>query len=550
LNIDFQFSSSPSKGPVGVVGKVFLSLFFAIFLAAGLFIAWDMGSKLQRSLQTIGWKATPCTIVSATIAEKAPYTAVVSYSYSVNERDYRGNVVKVGYKGSVDYYDAQNIVDQFSAGRQTVCRVNPANAGDAVLQTPSVFSVLQLLFPMAFVLVGAGGIYFIWRPLQSNGQIQLRHPKTIQALVCGGFFIGGLVLLGLGLSFLNRYLSARQWVAVPCTIVHSSVGSHTSSSRHGSSTTYSVDVLYRYTFNGHKLRSSRYELNNSSSSDYDDKRATSDALNKNRHQTCYVNPTDPADAVLDRGFSFVIPAMGGFSLIMLLIGGGGLWSLVNSARRDHQKKLAQLRSPERRGPADLHPQYSVRAQFLSGLVVALIWNGFVSVFVFVIVQSWLRGHGEIFPTIFISVFVLIGFGLLIQAVGKIRLLSLPAVQMKLSKHPIAMGEPIELRWQLTDSSNRIKRLQMRFARFDVSESAKHQPLRRLATAWSQDLIETEKRVEIQTGRVNFTIPASAIAAQTTAVRLWGILLIAEMDKPPQLQLEFPVQVTEGPRATR
>jgi hypothetical protein len=96
-------------------------------------------------------------------------------------------------------------------------------------------------------------------------------------------------------------------------------------------TTYSVDILYRYEVNGREYRSNRYSFMGGSSSGYDGKAEVVRQYPPGQRATCYVNPGNPTDAVLVRGFT---PLMwfGLLPLAFLLAGGFGL---VHSASNPH-----------------------------------------------------------------------------------------------------------------------------------------------------------------------------------------------------------------------
>ncbi|GEM_PF-3667611 len=64
MNNTPQFQSSGS--PTGPAGKLFLSLFFLVFFAAGSFFVFLMGRDLVRNAQTWTWKQTDCEIVAST----------------------------------------------------------------------------------------------------------------------------------------------------------------------------------------------------------------------------------------------------------------------------------------------------------------------------------------------------------------------------------------------------------------------------------------------------------------------------------------------------
>jgi hypothetical protein len=102
--------------------------------------------------------------------------------------------------------------------------------------------------------------------------------------------------------------------------VQAKVATHVSHGKHGDSTTYSVDVLFRYSYLGQSHDSSRYMLSNFSDGDHNSKSATVNYLNRNRHQTCYVNPSDPDDAVIDRSYHSILLILPGMGLVFGLIG--------------------------------------------------------------------------------------------------------------------------------------------------------------------------------------------------------------------------------------
>src|SRR5690349_6875742 len=58
-----------SKGPVGVGGKLFLSLVFLIFFGAGTLFVWLVARDSLRGLQTLRWKPTQCEIISSGVRE-------------------------------------------------------------------------------------------------------------------------------------------------------------------------------------------------------------------------------------------------------------------------------------------------------------------------------------------------------------------------------------------------------------------------------------------------------------------------------------------------
>src|SRR5262245_9530536 len=111
--------------------------------------------------------------------------------------------------------------------------------------------------------------------------------------------LGGVLCYFFFVRPAQRILAARTWQEVPCTIVESSVQTH--SDEDGS--TYSVNVVFTYSVDGSEYRSDRYKFMGGSSSGYDSKAKVVAALPAGTRTTCWVNPADPTDAVVNRGFT-------------------------------------------------------------------------------------------------------------------------------------------------------------------------------------------------------------------------------------------------------
>jgi hypothetical protein len=158
----------------------------------------------------------------------------------------------------------------------------------------------------------------------------------------------------------------------------------------------------------------------------------------NRHPpgtraVCYVNPKDPTEAVLERGFTNAL-WFGLIPLVFVLVGAGGVIFSLRSARR------ARLEAPTSRwlpttsaplsrgkswtpssaatagGPVVLRPSVSPALKLIGVVCFAALWNGIVSVFVFQALKGWQQGRLDWFLTIFLIPFVLIGV-VLIGAAG-------------------------------------------------------------------------------------------------------------------------------------
>ncbi len=310
------------------------SLFFLFFFGMGSFIGWFAIQEFGRVLNQRSWAKAPCRIVSSEIREQSnnevPFVFTVDYCYEHAGHSYSGSKYRRDYSGSHEYSQAQALVREYSAGADLFCYVNPDNPSEAVLRRDSLLSGLVTLLPLLFVLIGAGGIYFLWRrprrkteePVALSAIPQSSTRKTQYVLV-GMFGVcvlaGALLLYPLGIKPVARTLAAASWVATPCKILRAEVRQDSDDER----ITFSVYILYQYEFNGQTYKCDRYAFVTDSSGIYQSEDRIVKQYRAAANPVCYVNPDDPSDAVLQRGFHPKLLRVL-FLLALLLIGVGGL----------------------------------------------------------------------------------------------------------------------------------------------------------------------------------------------------------------------------------
>src|SRR5262245_1994490 len=139
-------------------------------------------------------------------------------------------------------------------------------------------------------------------------------------------FFGLFLLAGLGASYLilwkpwSTWISSRFWQATPCTVVSSQVASSSDSD----GTTYRVDITYTYVVDGGgELPGSNYDFMKVSSSGRESKAAIVAQYPPGTQTTCWVNPKNATESVLNRDFSWAY-LLGLFPLIFVAVGGGGV----------------------------------------------------------------------------------------------------------------------------------------------------------------------------------------------------------------------------------
>ncbi len=127
------------------------------------------------------------------------------------------------------------------------------------------------------------------------------------------------MLYPLGIKPVARTIAAASWVATPCKVLRAEVRQHDNDER----ITFSVYILYQYEFNGQTYRCDRYAFVTESSGICQSEARIAEQYRAAVNPVCYVNPNDPSEAVLKRGFHpKLLRAF--FLLALLLIGVGGL----------------------------------------------------------------------------------------------------------------------------------------------------------------------------------------------------------------------------------
>lgn len=264
----------------------------------------------------------------------------------------------------------------------------------------------------------------------------------------------------------STWLSARSWEETPCRIVSSQVTE--SSGSDGS--TYKVDVTYTYVVEGGEITGSRYDFMNVSSSGYDGKAAVVARYPVGTRATCWVNPENRTESVLNRDFSLTY-LLGLFPLIFVAVGGGGIIWAVSSWRKKPPGQAAGpsglrpspfgVEVPADAGqPRVLKPQLSPVGKLVGLIFLALFWNGIVSVFVWFAYDGWRTGNPEGCLIAFLVPFVLIGLLLIYGVFRQFLVLFNPRLELTLSRGGLAPGESALLQWKIDGKAERVTRLKI------------------------------------------------------------------------------------------
>ncbi len=445
-----------SRKPAGIAGRLGATLFFAFFLALGLFFLVMIGKSVVEMIGTRAWTPVPAVILTSGVTEtnhsEDHYAAGVSYRYEWEGRTLISTNLTTGNSRHARYHQAADKIADFPPGATTTCYVDPKNPSRAVLRQGTPWIALFGFIPLIFVLIGAGGIYGTWRPERLRKSPVSRTPRRgFSPRLFGGLFL----LIGLALLFAwvipgtLKALDSSRWIQTPCKIVSSRVGTNASSD----GDTHFVDILYRYTFEGREYTSDRYNIVGGSSSGRAGKADIVKKYPRGSQAVCYVNPARPREAVLRPGIT-PMALLGLIPLAFVAVGIAVLaWSRRVSPGEAAEAALAGRPAAPGRTAGPL-------AKFLGFLAAALFWNGIVSVFVWQAVLGFQRGRPDWLLTLFMVPFVLIGLGLIGAVFYAALALANPRCRFTVNPPAAFPGGEFEVSWTFHGAVHRIRRLRI------------------------------------------------------------------------------------------
>jgi hypothetical protein len=527
---------------MGLGGRIGLTLFFGVFFAMGSVFTGFLVRDAVNALRSRTWPTADAEILASSVEMGADdYRFAVRYRYQYDGRSYESTIFQERYNGGDNYARPQQLVARYPVGSKVRCYVNPAHPAEAMLALRSPWIALAIPFPLIFVAIGLGGMWFAWRrtkpdnaaPTPISSTRRSLNSNRVGVVFCAIFaVIGAALFYFLTVRTFLKVQAARSWPTVPCVVESSRVKSHDSDD----GTTYSADILYRYQVAGREYRSNRFSFMGGSSSGYDGKAAVVRQYPPGRRTECFVNPANPNDAVLVRGFT---PMMW-FGLIPLAFLLFGTFGLVHFARGGATTMPAMAT-----GPATLKPKTSPGTKLLGMILIAAFWNGIVSVFVTQAVKGWQRGHPDYFLTIFMIPFVLVGLGL-IGGIGYCLLaLFNPRVRLTIGSRQIPVGGAVDLQWQMSGRATKLRRLEIVL---EGREEATYQ--RGTTTVTDKEVfttipvLDTTNPWDMQSGRARLMIPPGTMhtfRAEHNKI-LWTLRIRGDIPRWPDIKEEYEITV--------
>lgn len=574
------FKSSTSVG-----GRIFGSLFFLSFLGMGLLFCVFIGREVYLNALTYRWTRADCVILESRVQDDAnrenPYRFQVRYEYEWQGRTHSSEKWSRRTGGHSTYDEAQALVTRYPLDSKAACYVNPSNPSEALLERPGLWMGFMILLPLIFVAIGGIGLVAMWskkaeaveatKPVRTKPISSVGSSQTGTRFAIGFFglflFIGVVVFYFITLQPLLQVLSARSWVVTPCTIVSSRVQTH----RGDDSTTYRVDILYRYEVDGQEHRSSRFKFMGGSSSGFKSKAEIVAQYPEGAQRTCFVNPRNPAEAVLQRGLTADM-WFGAIPAVFMLVGGGGILAMVRKGASEQRQRynaaadvtpvpvseIVGVMAPtssvtaalfeDSSGSRVLKPASSRLAMLIVMGAFAAIWNG-VLWFLFLPDTGAFRrgsvGAFDIIHFIFLLPFLAVGLVLIGVVVYQWLALYNPKAEITITPGLPALGGRLELAWRLTGRTHVLRDLKI------VLEAREEATYRRGTRTYTDrkvflklDAASANDPGSMSEGRATIVLPIESVptfSGKNNKI-VWGLTVTGEIPRWPNLKEEFVIEV--------
>jgi hypothetical protein len=301
-------------------------------------------------------------------------------------------------------------------------------------------------------------------------------------------------------------------------------------------------IVYAYEHGGQSYTSERYNFMGGSSSGRAGKQAVVDRYPPGAEASCWVNPRAPSEVVLNREFTADL-WFGLIPVVFALIGIGGLVGTMRQPRSGVRVDGSATATADDDTARELRPVHSPAAKVLGTLGVAAFWNGIT----WTIVLGALRDR-DWFPLLFLSIFVLIGAGLLGAVVYVVLSLANPRPRLTLRPGRLQFGTLQNLGWQMSGAVGRLRRL-------DFTLEGRESATYRRGTSTTTDrqtcvrvlLAEATGVAEMRQGETAFELPPTAVPGfQADNNRIeWFIRVRGEVPRWPDVNEEFPVEIRPG-----
>lgn len=345
------------------------------------------------------------------------------------------------------------------------------------------------------------------------------------------FFAAGAGVFGFGVTqYLKNQRAAKTWISVPCEIVSAEIEKHRSRGKHGSNTSYSPELTFRYRYDGKTFTGNEETLTSELSMDYPEAAAELKKLKK--YTSCWIDPENPADAVLkkpDAAFSFekIIPIVFGLPFLVMGATVAGFGIFGNRFRKKREAERGEILPEEKSGA--------------QSVLFPVLWNLILSVFICVCLAN--PGRFWFFWIILIP-FLIIGIFLAFSAFKAVRSKFNGiryVIALKPESETLVAGTPVRVHWKLRRGDpEKFSRLTLSFLESERDKDMQVNGKAVLKVVERTMLCESGSRVDLRSGACDFIPPED----HPTIRRFFAFELVLEPKSSlrGKVTLRFPVKL--------
>jgi hypothetical protein len=548
------------RANTSVLGRFGAAIFGLFFAGLGVLFLVVGSNSLLKEAASSGWPQVDCQIRSVELLPSTRtdggFEATIQFDGRSAGRPFTGSHVE----RDTDYATLQAFADRFPVGSPAKAHVDPANSAAPRLAVGargpgSLGMVLLLLIPLAFVFIGLGILVAAWRrkggPERSDrpisdtlGTRRLRQASKGLSLVIGLAF----TLIGGGMSWWTlvkpglKVADARSWTEVPGVVEFSRVVSIRGNK---GSRTYRPEILFRYEVGGRTYRSSAVTFFSGSSSGLESKKQLVDRHPAGARVVCWVNPQNPADAVLNRDFS-ALAWLGVLALVFFLIGVAVLSGTLTKGRRTEVLRPVAEASVSQ--TLSLRAASTPLGRVFIALAVALFWNGIISIFIGLFIKGWNQGRTDWGLALFLIPFAVIGLALLGWLVRETLALANPRPSLQLSPGRLVSGQRVRVRWSFSGAVDRLDHLKITLMGRESAVRRRGKHTQTETSVFKRIILaDTAERVRFREGETEISLPLDAPPSfEAEGQKLeWLIQVEGRIARWPDVQVDFPVTLESG-----
>ncbi|MCP5536818.1 MAG: DUF3592 domain-containing protein [Akkermansiaceae bacterium] len=164
-----ESSALSSQKSSGDAPRAIMIPFFSAFGLAGLgVLVFAVIPQWIKYTDAKGWRETPAEVIWSRIQSHSDddgttYSVDIFYGYEFGGKQYKSNTIGLMSGSSSGRDSKQEKVNQHPKGKKITCYVNPDKPWQALLERDLGWWALFALFPIPFIGVGVGGLWWMLR---------------------------------------------------------------------------------------------------------------------------------------------------------------------------------------------------------------------------------------------------------------------------------------------------------------------------------------------------------------------------------------------------